>query len=240
MAHLINLLHPQHLSCDREWASALDGSLEELQSNTKTSFLSIKTTQQAVPMSARSLSLSSSGWASMVDTQTPPSSIAATPPGGLDTFSSDASIGNEWHGTSHRPTLEPWGEMPTPRYDQSQGIDIFNSTSPPSDNTWGQNISSPFPIFPYGKTIDKSKFSTSLTSDTSYGNSHGNLTSPHPIPDWQVLGMSSGILSETGDKNYSHVPSAGPPAYAGGLVEGTSGLEGFYTLFPDLQHPFTL
>jgi hypothetical protein len=240
MAHLINLLHPQNLSCDREWASALDSSLEELQSNTKISFLSIKTMKQAVPMSAKSLSLSSFGSASMVDTQTPPSSIAATPPGAPDTFNSDTSIGNEWHCTSYRPSLEPSGKMPTPPYDQSQGIDIFNSTSPPSDITWGQDMSSPFPISPYDKTIDKSKFSTSLTSDTSYGDSHGTLTSPHPIPDWQVLGMSSGILSETGDKNYSHVPSAGPPAWAGGLVEGTSGLEDFYPLFPDLQYLFTL
>jgi hypothetical protein len=237
MAHLINLLHPQNLSCDREWASALDSSLEELQSNTKISFLSIKTTKQAVPMSAKSLSLSSFGSASMVDTQTPPSSIAATPPGGLDTFNSDASIGNEWHGTSHRPSLEPWGEMPTPPYDQSQGVDIFNSTSPPSDNTWGQNVSSPFPIFPFGKTIDKSKFSTSLTSDTSYGNSHGTLTSPHPIPDWQVLGMSSDNLSETGGENYPHVPFAGPSSYADGPAKGTSGLD-FHSPFPDLQYPY--
>jgi len=236
----MNLLHPQNLSCDREWASALDGSLEELQSNTKILFLSIKTTKQAGSMSARSLSLSSFGSASMVETQTPPSSIATTPPGGLDTFNSDTSIGNEWHGPSHKPSLGPSGKMPTPPYDQSQGIDIFNSTSPPSDIAWGQNMSSPFPISPYDKTIDTSKFSTSLTSDTSYGNSHGTLTSPHLIPDWQVLGMSSGILSETGDKNYSHVPSAGPPAYAGDLVEGTSGIEDFYAVFPDLQYPYTL
>jgi hypothetical protein len=237
MAHLTNLLHPQHLSCDPEWASALDGSLEELQSNTKTSFLSIKTTKQAVPMSARSLSLSSSGSASMVDTRTPQSSIAATPPGGLNTFNSDASIGNEWHGTSRRPSLEPSRKMPTPPYDQFQGIDIFNSTSPPSDITWGQNMSSPFPISPYDKTIDKSKFS-SLTSETPYGNSHGTLTSPHPIPHWQDLGMSSDILSETGDEIYPHVPSAGPSAYSDGPAEGTSGLD-FHSLFPDLQHQYT-
>jgi hypothetical protein len=234
----MNLLHPQNLSCDREWASALDGSPEELQSNTKIFFLSIKTTKQAGSMSARSLSLSSFGSASMVETQTPPSSIATTPPGGLDTFNSDTSI-DEWHGTSHRPSLEPSGKMPTPPYDQSQGIDIFNSTAPPSGMIGGQNMSSPFPRSPYGKTIDKSKFSTSLTSDTTYGKSHGTLTSPHPIPNWQVLGMSSGILSETGDENYSHVPSTGPPAYAGGPVEGTSGLN-FFSPFPDLQYPFTL
>lgn len=237
MAHLTHLLHPQNLRCDREWASALVGSLEELQSNTKISFLSIKTTKEAVPMSARSLSLSSFGSASMVDTQTPPSSIAATPPGSLDIFKSDTSIGNEWHGTTHRPSLEPSRKMPTPPYDQSQGIDIFNSILPPSDITWGQNMSPPFPISPYGKTIDKSKFSTSLTSDTSYGNSHGTLTSPHPIPDWQVLGMSKDILSETGDKSYPHVLFA-RPSDADGPAEGTSD-QYFYSLFPDLQYPFT-
>jgi hypothetical protein len=49
--------------------------------------------------------------------------------------------------------------------------------------------------------------------------------------------MYKDILSETGDKSYPHVPSAGPSAYDG-PAEGTSGLD-FYSLFPDLQYPFT-
>lgn len=100
-------------------------------------------------------------------------------------------------------------------------------------------MSSPFPISPYGKTIDKLKFLTSPTSDTSYGNSHDTLTSPHSIPDWQVLGMSLDILSETGYKSYPHVPPAGPSAFfADGPAGGTSGLDN--SLFPHLQHPNTL
>ena len=194
-------------------------------------------------MSMRYLSSRSDGSDSICATSTPLSSIGSATIEDPGTAKPVVSMVPGWLDTGPGSAASLSMEMPASAaslWDQSSALNFLDSTSPPSDITWGQNMSSPFPISPYDKTIDSSKFSTSLTSDTSYRNSHGTLTSPHPIPDWQVLGMSSGILSETGDKNYSHVPSAGPPAYAGGLVEGTSGLEYFYTLFPDLQYPFTL
>jgi hypothetical protein len=216
-ATLNNLLHPQNLSCDREWASTLEGSLEDLQSIAKISFLSIKTMKQAVPLSQRSLSSSSFGSTSILTTQTPPSSIITTPSGDLDTFHFDTSIDNGWHGTSYGPSLDPCGKMPAQLY-EFQGIDI-NPSSNSSEITWGQNMSSPFPIYPYGNTIDKSEYPTSLTADTSHANSYGISTLPQPIPNLQVLGMSLDVPS---DKGESHVSRPLTYTYGIDIINPTS------------------
>jgi hypothetical protein len=111
------------------------------------------------------------------------------------------------------------------------GIDIINSTSNSSDITRGHNMSSPFPMYPYGNTIDKSEYLTNLTTDTSHANSYGISTSPQPITNWQVPGMSRDVPSEKGE---SHVSPPLTFAYAYSNGQETSGLDPFL----DLQSTF--
>ncbi len=221
------------MSCDRSWASTLEGSLEDLQSSVKISSLSINTMKQAVPMSTRSLSLSSFGSASNSTTKTPLSPIQATPPGEPGTFNFDTSIGTEWYGTGPRLSLTPSRKMPDPSWGQFQGFEFFKFTPPPSDITWEPDRFSPTSIFLYRNTFDKSEFPTLPTSYTTYSNSYSGFTSPEPLLNSQVLGMSLDVPSEIEQTRF-HVPLSSSLTY--GVGEETSDWD-FRDL--DLQYPHT-
>jgi hypothetical protein len=127
--------------------------------------------------------------------------------------------------------------MPAPPHDQFQGFDLFNiGLAPPDITFWEQNILSPPSAFQYGNTFNRSESPPFPTSDTSYGNGYGDVTSPEPVPNWQVLGMSLDIPREI-ERTNPHVSLIRSHAYAYGFGEETSEL--VRDLFPDLQNSYT-
>lgn len=176
--------------------------------------------KRAVPISTKSLSLSSFGSSSFINPTTPLSSMELMPSGDPDPVLPDTWIGDRWPGTD-----QPWSSivtLPTSPWNHFRGSRFLNFIPPQPNIPLGQKIFSPPSTFPYGYTLGMLKPPILPKICTSPQNGYGDFESPEPVTRVQVCELE-------------HIPShvSLPLPYTYGNGEETSVWD-CRDLFPDL------
>ncbi|KAN0104754.1 hypothetical protein V8E51_010499 [Hyaloscypha variabilis] len=216
------LLSHQGLSCDLGWLTTFAGTLEDLRSIVKISSLSIRTiTPAGLMRSTRSLSASSHGSLSSGTSNTPPSSIEATPPGDTGIVKPHIFFETRWGDAGPESLITPSTEV-APRSNQF----LFGQLAPPPTVSGTPDQGIPLstlmhdnhfsmltpPQIPEYYTPYFNGFSGPPLEPSPQDNGFGDTVSQESFSEWQPLGMFSNLPSQI-EQDHHHVSIPWPYTY---------------------------
>ncbi|PMD47650.1 hypothetical protein L207DRAFT_628262 [Hyaloscypha variabilis F] len=223
LEYLDLLLGHQGLSCDPRWLKAFAGTLEDLQSSVKISSLNIRTiTSAGLMRSARSLSASSHGSTSIGTSNTPPSSIEATPPGDPGIIDTHDFFKTGWGDASPESLVTPSLTKVAPSLNQF----LFGQLAPPPTVSWRPDQGPLLSTFMYDNPFSMlvplqlpayytpyfNGFSGPPLEPFPQDTGFGDTVSQESFSEWQPLGNSSNLPSEI-EQDHHHVSLHWPYMY---------------------------